>query len=120
MVKRGAFLVPNQVNYQVVGRMGKELGLPDHHLAKNADVMVCCCWDDQERMEQRREVSGICGTTDAARLAQEAGVKKLVLVHIGPELGRHGDMEKGIGDIKRIYDGEVIFGEELMSFEMGR
>jgi hypothetical protein len=29
-------------------------------------------------------------------------------------------MEKGIGDIKRIYDGEVIFGEELMSFEMGR
>ncbi len=39
MVKRGAFLVPNQVNYQVVGRMGKELGLPDHHLAKNADVM---------------------------------------------------------------------------------
>ncbi len=89
-------------------------------LAKDADVMVCCCWDDQERMEQRREVSGICGTTDAARLAQDAGVKKLVLVHIGPELGRHGDMEKGIGDIKGIYDGEVIFGEELMSFEMGR
>jgi ribonuclease BN (tRNA processing enzyme) len=88
-------------------------------LAKDADVMLCCCWDDQERMEARGEDTGICGTLDAARLAQEAGVKKLVLVHIGPELAKHGAMEKGIGDVKRVYDGEVIFAEELMSFSVG-
>ena len=39
MVKWGAFLVPNQINYQVVTKMGKELGLPEHHLAKTAEVM---------------------------------------------------------------------------------
>ena len=87
-------------------------------LAKDADVMLCCCWDDQARMEQRNE-AGMCGTVEAARLAQEAQVKKLVLVHIGPELARHVDMEKGIGDVRGIYDGEVIFAEEMMSFAVG-
>lgn len=88
-------------------------------LAKGADVMICCCWDDQDRMEERGE-SGMCGTVKAAQLAQDAGVKKLVLTHIGPELDRHGDMEKGIGDIARVYDGEIVFSEELMSFEVGK
>ena len=86
-------------------------------LAKGADVMLCCCWDDQERMAERDE-HGMCGTVEAAQMAQEAGVKKLVLVHVGPELARHVDMEKGIGDIRAVYDGEVIFSEELMSFEV--
>jgi ribonuclease BN (tRNA processing enzyme) len=87
-------------------------------LAKDADVMLCCCWDDQERMAEREE-RGMCGTVDAALMAQEAGVKKLVLVHIGPSLARHGDMEKGLGDIAKVYDGEVVFAEELMSFPFG-
>ena len=83
-------------------------------LAKGADIMLCMCWDDQEVMEQNGEAQGQCGTVGAARMAQEAGVGKLVLVHIGPHLSGHGPMEKGIGDIRRIYDGQVIFSEELM------
>lgn len=83
-------------------------------LAKGADLMLCMCWDDQEIMEQNGEFDGQCGTTGAARMAQEAGVKKLVLVHIGPHLSGHGPMGKGISDIRRIYDGELIFSEELM------
>ena len=83
--------------------------------------MIVSCWDDQERMDRREDgLTGICGTTDAARLAQDAGVKKLVLAHIGPELAQHEDMEKGIGDVKKIYDGEIVFAEELMSFSMGK
>ena len=76
--------------------------------------MLCMCWDDQEIMEQNGEAPGQCGTVGAARMAQEAGVGKLVLVHIGPHLSGHGPMEKGIGDIRRIYDGQLIFSEELM------
>ena len=87
-------------------------------LAQDADVMLCGCWDDQDRMKERGE-AGLCGTVDAGRLAQEAGVKKLVLVHIGHELARHGDMEKGIGDVKKVYDGELVFAEELMAFDFG-
>jgi ribonuclease BN (tRNA processing enzyme) len=57
---------------------------------------------------------GQCGTIGAAEMAREAGVKRLVLVHIGPHLASHGPMEKGIGDVRRIYAGEIIFAEELM------
>ena len=82
-------------------------------LARNADLMLCMCWDDQEVMLQNGEAEGQCGTTGAARMAQEAGVKRLAVVHIGPHLAAHGPMEKGIGDIKAIYDGELIFADEL-------
>ena len=88
-------------------------------LARNADVMLCMCWDDQEVMDGSGESGGQCGTTGAGRMAQDAGVKKLVLVHIGPHLSSHGPMEKGIADIKRVYDGELIFADELSSFEFG-
>jgi ribonuclease Z len=84
------------------------------NLAKNADMMLCMCWDDQEVMNQNGEFAGQCGTIGAAQMAQEAGVKRLVLVHIGPHLSGHGPMEKGIGDIRRAYSGEIIFSEELM------
>jgi len=87
-------------------------------LARDADVMLCMCWDDQAAMELNGEASRQCGTTDAARMAQEAGVKKLVLVHVGANLSRHPVMEKGIGDIKRIYDGEVVFSDELMTIDV--
>jgi hypothetical protein len=29
-------------------------------------------------------------------------------------------MEKGIGDIKKIYDGELVFGEEHMTLDLVR
>lgn len=83
-------------------------------LARGAAMLLCMCWDDQERMVAGGEALGQCGTTGAAEMAREAGVKKLVLVHIGPHLSSHGPMEKGIGDVRRVYDGEVIFADELM------
>ena len=83
-------------------------------LARDADVMLCMCWDNQDVMDANGEAPGQCGTTGAARMAQEAGVKKLVLVHVGPHLSGHGPMEKGIGDIRKSYDGEIIFSDELL------
>ena len=47
-------------------------------------------------------------------MAQEAGVERLPLIHTVPSLCEHGAMEKGIGDVKRKYDSELVFGEELM------
>ena len=90
------------------------------NLARGADVMLCMCWGDEERIRAIGEAEGTCGTHGAARMAQEAGVKKLVLVHIGAELAQHGPMEKGIGDVRRLYDGEIVFADELMSLEVKR
>jgi ribonuclease Z len=87
-------------------------------LARGADVLVCMCWDDQEIMNANGENVGQCGTTGAAQMAQEAGVKKLVLSHIGPHLATPGPLEKGIGDVRRTFSGEILFAEELVSFEL--
>ena len=83
-------------------------------LAKDADMMLCMCWDDQEIMAANGEAGGQCGTTGAAQMAQEAGVGRLVLVHMGPHLSNQGPMEKAAEDITKIYQGEIVFSEELM------
>ena len=83
-------------------------------LAHGADVLVVNCWDHQETMEQNGEAPGQTGTLDAARMALESGARKLILTHSGPHLTEPGSRERGIADIARIYQGEIIFGEELM------
>ncbi len=87
-------------------------------LAKGADLMLCMCWDDQDVMDETGEGRWQCGTKGAARLAQDAGVKKLALVHIGPHLSQDEPMAKGMADIRRIYDGEIMFTDELMAFDL--
>lgn len=87
-------------------------------LAHGADMLLCMCWDDHERMVETGEAFGQCGTFGAAEMARDAGVKKLVLVHVGPHLASHGPMEKGIGDVRKIFDGELVFAEELMSLRL--
>ena len=51
-------------------------------------------------------------------MAQAAGVKRLALVHIGPHLSQHGPMEKGIGDVRQIYDGGILFTDELQTIDL--
>lgn len=87
-------------------------------LARDADVMLCMCVGDQAVIEKEGTHLGQCGTVAAGRMAEEAGVKKLVLVHMGPLLARHGPLEKGIGDIREVYSGEVVYAEELMKLDL--
>jgi ribonuclease BN (tRNA processing enzyme) len=87
-------------------------------LAKDADVMLCMCWDDQELMDADGEAPGQCGTTGAAAMAEAAGVKKLILVHMGAHISQHGPLEKGLGDIREVYGGQVIYAEELMAIDV--
>ncbi len=87
-------------------------------LARGAGTLLCMCWDDQEVMNANGEAAGQCGTLGAAQMAQEAGVTRLVLVHMGPHLSQHGPLEKGIGDVRKLYDGQLIYAEELMRLEM--
>jgi ribonuclease Z len=87
-------------------------------LAKGADVLIAMCWNDQDVMDAAGEGVGQSGTKAAARMAQEAGVKKLVLVHMGPHISQHGPLEKGLGDIRELYSGQVIYAEEIMSLAL--
>jgi ribonuclease BN (tRNA processing enzyme) len=56
--------------------------------------------------------------------AVEVGGETL-MVDCGPaatfklaHLAQHGPMEKGIGDVRRIHEGEVVFADELMTIQL--
>jgi len=76
--------------------------------------MVCMCWDDQESMNKDKESSGQCSAEGAAEMAEKAGVKKLILSHMGKHISTHGVLEKALGNAAKKYSGELVFAEELM------
>ena len=80
-------------------------------------MLVVSCLDLQEHIDGTPEGEYMCGTTNAAKMAAEAGVKKLVLVH-NALISRHGKMELGIADVAKEFDGEIIFGQELLSVKL--
>lgn len=87
-------------------------------LATNADVMICMCVYVQEDVEGTPEAEYMTGSLAAARMAEAAGVRKLVLVHQSHTMDVPGETERALSDISSIYSGEVIWGRELMSVEL--
>ena len=87
-------------------------------LAEGADLMLCMCVDSQDALADKGMHLGQSGTTAAAQMAHDAGVKRLALVHINPHLSQHGAMEQGIGDVSEVYDGEIIFTHEVMRIDL--
>jgi ribonuclease Z len=86
-------------------------------LAHDADTLVITCWDHQDAMDAH-QLSSVMGTLQAAEFARAAQVKRLVLTHIYLPLDRPGSRERGIMDVGRVFDGEIIFGDELMILEL--
>ncbi len=82
--------------------------------ARGADTLLMMCIHHQDYLDANPLGSAMTGTTDAARIAREAGVKKLVLVHQGFDLEPDESRERAVRDIKSIYGGTVVWGEELM------
>jgi len=82
-------------------------------LAKGVDVLVFVCVGIDHELNGKPDLEYMCGTTGAGKLAQDAGAKKLVLVHNTRIAGR-GKMERAVADVARSYDGEVVFAEELL------
>ena len=82
-------------------------------LANGADVLIFVCVNIQSEIDDKPEGRYMCGTTGAGKLAQQAGAKKLVLVH-NSSIGAHGPMERAVADVASVYDGEIVMGEELM------
>lgn len=82
-------------------------------LSRGADVVVFVCVGIQDEISDKPESLYMCGTTDAGKLAQRAEAKKLVLVH-NLFIGDHGPMERAVSDIAKVYDGQIIVGEEMM------
>ncbi|MCD6360195.1 MAG: MBL fold metallo-hydrolase [Armatimonadetes bacterium] len=84
-------------------------------LARGAGTLVANC---PLRQEQLQPELGSCiyGTLDAAEAARDAGVERLLLIHLTPTLSRERDI--AAAEMAEIYDGEIVFGDEMMTLSL--
>ncbi|MFB3893618.1 MAG: MBL fold metallo-hydrolase [Phycisphaerae bacterium] len=87
-------------------------------LAAGCDVLVANTWDTQEAMDSNGEGPGQTGTLDAAKMAVAAGAKMLVMTHTGPRLCGQQVRQKEIAQMAEVFNGRIIFGEELMAIQL--
>ncbi len=97
-----------------------------HELAHQADVLVHMCirldekhTDSSVRDETKSRLAAMPHRALAA-LARDAGVKTLVASHFPPGTDRDGMRERTIADMHEIYDGTLIWGEDLMEIPVTR
>ncbi|TLS38087.1 MBL fold metallo-hydrolase [Pseudalkalibacillus caeni] len=81
-----------------------------NRLADNADLFICECnlYSDMDGSKM-----GHMNSTDAAKIARDAGVRTLMLTH----LPHFGDLEDLVNDAKQTYDGNVMLAESGYKWE---
>ena len=57
---------------------------------------------------------------EAAAIAREAGVRRVVLTHLCPPVCRPGVKERLIAEVANTCEAEVLCPEELVTLELGR
>jgi ribonuclease Z len=99
---------------------GDSGGVPEKviNLAQGCDVLIHMnhYLSGKEPTAIYREVCG--NHIDCAHVAQKAGVKTLVLSHMLVQIDRPGIRESIIREIANIYDGHIIWGEDLMEIPL--
>lgn len=83
-------------------------------LARDCDVLVHYL---NAFAFEAEEPGGLAGPRYAGKLAQAAGVKKLVTTHHGPWIDSGERPAAVIAELRRHYAGEVVWGEDLMVFD---
>lgn len=81
---------------------------------QGADTLLQMCIHHQDYLDANPLGSAMTGTIHAARIAQDAGVKKLVLVHQGFDLEAPASMARALKDVADVFKGTVVWGEEMM------
>ncbi len=89
-------------------------------LAQGCDVLVHMnhFFSGTEPSEAYRRACG--NHRDNAVVARRAGVKTLVLTHVLAQIDQPGLRERIVREIAQEFDGDVIWGEDLMTIEVGR
>lgn len=84
-------------------------------LAQGADLLVHYL---NAFAYEAKATGGLAGPRFVARLAREADVKILATTHHGPWIDTAEVRERVISEIAEVYSGQVVWGEDLMSFTL--
>ncbi len=95
---------------------------PLYELAKGADLLIHYL----NSFDVSRETTPAYSTPSQrtkqqalGELARDCNVKTLVTTHHGPTIDTDGVRERVIADIAAVYDGRLIWGEDLMTLDIG-
>ena len=83
-------------------------------LARGADVLMMMCWESDDVVRGSDHAGATTSIAGAAETAAEAGVKQLVMVHVGARLAQahmHGPREV---EARNMWSGKLVWGDELM------
>ena len=83
-------------------------------LANGADLLVMECIRLEERMAGTTLARSETSTLGAGQTAKNAGVRKMVLTHQSLDLDDPADHARAIHQVASVYDGPIIWGEELL------
>ncbi len=84
------------------------------NLAREADVLMMMCWESHDRIGGNDHDLATCSISGAAETAADAGVKQLVMVHIGGRLTKPENAEANEREARTKWGGELVWGHEQM------
>jgi ribonuclease BN (tRNA processing enzyme) len=90
-----------------------------NRLAEGCDVLVHMCHYLAGTAPSRTFEAFASSHLDAARAAAEAGAKTLVVSHVTEQFDRPGMRERVVAEMSRTYQGNIIFGADLMEVPLG-
>lgn len=84
-------------------------------LAQNCDVLVHMCHYLSGTAPSKTFSAFTMGHLELARMAQDACVRNLVITHVTEQFDRPGLRERVLREMGEVYQGNLFFGEDLMS-----
>ncbi len=82
--------------------------------ARGADVLVHMAMDTQAEIDRWPEIRTSCsGAAGAARVAAQAGVERLVLVHLGDTADDPARRRAMLAEARGAFQGDVVLGKDL-------
>lgn len=89
-------------------------------LAKDADAIVMACTHFGPTQIEPAIIDVITGTQEVVAIANDAGVKSVVLTHASPNFLRPGVVEHAIAEVARGYGGRIYFPDELTTVDLSQ
>lgn len=86
-------------------------------LAKDADMMIHMCYFISGTFTKGNRLAS-SGHLECAQLAADQNVKTLVTTHFTPQMDAPGVKEKCLGEMREIYKGRIVWGEDLMELSL--
>ncbi|MGI9365758.1 MAG: MBL fold metallo-hydrolase [Rhizobiaceae bacterium] len=87
-------------------------------LAQGADLLIHMCYFISGSFMKPDQQLTSSGHLEAANTAAKAGVKSLITTHFTPQMDALGVKEKCLAEMREIYDGRIIWGEDLLEIPL--